>query len=131
MPALISYTCVICQKVDRPLSYTCSKCQPSSITHLEQVKRHRFPLDILLPNASNSKLHVCQSQQIKNPYLYLCQMPALLCCISAFYMQIHRTFNYTSVKCQNSSITHVPYNSIYKYPIFIFVPTASTLLLSI
>jgi len=59
IPALLSYTFDIRRQIHFPLSYTCAKCQHSSVKHVPYVSRKKEPYVIIEPNASTPELQMC------------------------------------------------------------------------
>jgi len=128
MPALLSYTFAVHQHIHGPLSYTCAKCQPSSVTHVPYVNRYRDPLVILAPNASTTQLHMCHISADKDTRsLYLGQMPTLLISTCTICRQIQRRLIYTCFKCNHSPVTRVPHVDRYIDHFVMPVPNASAL----
>ena len=112
--------------VKRHLSYTCVKCQESSISHVKYVGRYRDSLVIHVQIGSTTVTHVPYVRRYKNPKLCFCQMPELLSYICAICRQIKRISCYTCAKCQHSSVTHVTNVTRYNVEVVLLVPNVRT-----
>jgi len=107
MTALHSYTCAICQQIQRLRNFTCA-------------------------NDSTSQLQMCKmSADRLTPYLYFCHIPGLHGYTCSIYQHIQGPRIHNWARYQDSWVTHVLYISRYREPLVILVPNGSTRRLSI